>query len=506
MEKGNPLLKIDGISKSFYGTQALKDVSLEIKSGEIHAICGENGAGKSTLMNIMTGIIQADSGKMYLEGEKLVNLSPRSSQEKGISIVHQELSLCEHMSVAENIYMGRVPTKKNEIVDFKKMRQDSAVILKRLATEIDPAASVRDLSLSQQQMVEIAKALSINTRILILDEPTSSLTETEAQTLFKNLRRLKEDGIAIFFISHRLNEIFEICDTYTVLRDGELIESGSIEDVSPDDIVRLMVGRKLSNAYPDKGTTVGETVLEVENISCEDLFSNISFSVKEKEILGIFGLVGAGRTEVARSIFGIDPVDEGEISLFGQDITHSDVNKKIDKGLVYITEDRKSQGLFLNMDIQANIIAADLEQVSKGNLLDNKLEKSLSNKYVEEMNTRYSSLKQPVRSLSGGNQQKVLLGKWLAVNPRVIILDEPTRGIDVGAKFEIHCKLRELSENGHGIVVISSELPEILGISDRILIMHQGEIVGELPAEEATEEKIMMYASGRKRQKNRVIS
>ncbi|QTL97605.1 ATP-binding cassette domain-containing protein [Iocasia frigidifontis] len=502
MEKGNPLLKIDGISKSFYGTQALKDVSLEISSGEIHAICGENGAGKSTLMNVMTGIIQADSGEMYFEGEKLVDLSPRLSQGKGISIVHQELSLCQHMSVAENIFMGRVPTKKNEIVDFKKMRQDSAGILERLATEIDPATAVRDLSLSQQQMVEIAKALSINTKILILDEPTSSLTDTEAQTLFKNLRRLKEDGIAIFFISHRLNEIFEICDTYTVLRDGELIESGSIKDVSPDDIVRLMVGRELSNAYPDKGTTVGKTVLEVKNISCEDLFSNISFSVKEKEILGIFGLVGAGRSEVARAIFGIAPIDEGELVLFDQDITSSDVNEKIAEGLVYITEDRKTQGLFLNMDIQANIIAADLEQVSKGNLLDNKLEKSLSNKYVEEMNTRYSSLKQPVKSLSGGNQQKVLLGKWLAVNPRVIILDEPTRGIDVGAKFEIHSKLRELSEKGHGIVVISSELPEILGISDRILIMHQGEIVGELSAEEATEEKIMMYASGRKREKN----
>lgn len=502
MEKGNLLLRINGISKSFYGTQALKDVSLEINPGEIHAICGENGAGKSTLMNVMTGIIQADSGEMYLEGERLVDLSPRLSQEKGISIVHQELSLCQHMSVAENIYMGRVPTKKNEIVDFKKMRQDSAVILKRLATKIDPATVVRDLSLSQQQMVEIAKALSINTKILILDEPTSSLTDTEARTLFKNLRRLKEDGIAIFFISHRLNEIFEICDTYTVLRDGELIGSGSIKDVSPDDIVRLMVGRELSNAYPDKGTTAGETVLEIKNISREDLFTDISFSVKEKEILGIFGLVGAGRSEVARAIFGIDSIDEGELVLFDQDITSSDVNEKIAEGLVYITEDRKTQGLFLNMDIQANIIAADLEQVSKGNLLDNKLEKSLSNKYVEEMNTRYSSLKQPVKSLSGGNQQKVLLGKWLAVNPRVIILDEPTRGIDVGAKFEIHFKLRELSENGHGIVVISSELPEILGISDRILVMHQGEIVAELSAEEATEEKIMMYASGRKRQKN----
>ena len=494
------LLEIKGISKSFYATQALKDVSLKIQSGEIHAVCGENGAGKSTLMNIMTGIIQADEGEIYFMGKKLKNLSPKGAQENGISIVHQELSLCKHMSVAENIFMGRVPTKSGELVDFKKMYKHSRELLARLNTDINPRELVKNLSLSQQQMVEIAKALSINTKVLILDEPTSSLTETEAKILFENLRRLKKDGIAVFFISHRLKEIFQICDTYTILRDGKYIESGLIKDVTPNDIVRMMVGRKLDNAYPNKGQSVGDNLLKVKNINKKEQFSNISFDVNEKEIIGIFGLVGAGRTEVARAIFGTEKVDSGEIYLYDEDITANDVNSRIKKGLVYITEDRKSQGLFLDKDIKANIVASDLDQVSKGNLIDYKTEENISLKFAEEMNTKYSSLKQAVRSLSGGNQQKVLLGKWLAVDPKVIILDEPTRGIDVGAKHEIHYKLRELSENGHGIVVISSELPEILGLSDRILVMHQGEIVGQLSSEQASEEEIMMYASGRKRQ------
>lgn len=497
---GSVLLKIKGISKSFYATQALKDVSLEIRPGEIHAVCGENGAGKSTLMNILTGIIQPDEGEIYFMGNRLKSLTPRDAQNRGISIVHQELSLCEHISVAENIFMGRVPTKNGELVNYKKMRDDSRKLLARLNTKIDPGELVKNLSLSQQQMVEIAKALSINTKVLILDEPTSSLTETESKNLFENLRRLKEEGISIFFISHRLKEIFQICDTYTILRDGEYVESGFIKDVVPDDIVRMMVGRKLDNAYPDKGQSVGDTVLEVKNISKKEQFSNISFKVNEKEILGIFGLVGAGRTEVARAVFGIEKIDGGEINLFDNNITGDDVGRRIEEGLVYITEDRKSQGLFLNKDIKANIVASDLNQVSKGNVVDSKMEETISLKYAEEMNTKYSSLKQAVRSLSGGNQQKVLLGKWLAVDPKVIILDEPTRGIDVGAKHEIHYKLRELSESGHGIVVISSELPEILGLSDRILVMHQGEIVGQLSSEQASEEEIMMYASGRKRQ------
>ncbi|MGP3777205.1 sugar ABC transporter ATP-binding protein [Halanaerobium saccharolyticum] len=492
------LLEMRGISKSFYGTQALKDVNIQIEPGEIQAVCGENGAGKSTLMNIMTGILQPNEGEIIFEGEKLSNLDPRTAQEKGISIVHQELSLCPEVSVAENIFMGRVPEKRKGMVNFKQMRQEADKVLKRLNLDIDVRQPLGKLGISEQQMVEIAKALSINAKILILDEPTSSLTESESQILFDNLMRLKEEGIAIFFISHRLKEIFKICDSFTVLRDGVHVGDGRVEDVDPDDIVRMMVGRELDQAYPDKGTEVGQNILSVENISRKDEFENISFKVNEKEIVGLFGLIGAGRSEAMQTVFGINQPDSGRITLFGKDITANNTRENIDQGLIYITEDRKEQGLFLDMDLNANVVAADLEQVSQNSLIKKKKVKAIGEKFVEIMNTKYASLDQPVKSLSGGNQQKVLLAKWLAVDPRVLILDEPTRGIDVGAKFEIHTALRELSNNGHAVMFISSELPEILGLSDRILVMHQGKLVGELDADTATEEEVMMYASGRK--------
>ncbi|MEC9490873.1 MAG: sugar ABC transporter ATP-binding protein [Halanaerobiales bacterium] len=493
------LLEMQGISKSFYGTQALKDVDIKIEAGEIQAVCGENGAGKSTLMNIMTGILQPDSGEIVFEGQKLSDLNPRTAQEKGISIVHQELSLCPEVSVAENIFMGRVPEKRRGgMVNFRQMRLEAEKVLDRLNLEIDVKKPLGELGISEQQMVEIAKALSINAKILILDEPTSSLTETESQILFDNLMRLKKEGIAIFFISHRLKEIFQICDSYTVLRDGIHVGGGKIDDVDPDDIVRMMVGRELDQAYPDKGTEVGKNILKIKNISRKNEFENISFEVNEKEIVGLFGLIGAGRSETMRTVFGINQPESGKIELFGEDITANNTRENIDQGLIYITEDRKEQGLFLDMDLNANVVAADLEQVSENNLVKKRKVKKIGKKFVEIMNTKYASLDQPVRSLSGGNQQKVLLAKWLAVEPRVLILDEPTRGIDVGAKFEIHTKLRELANNGHGVMFISSELPEILGLSDKILVMHQGELVGKLDAETATEEEIMMYASGRK--------
>ncbi|MFW6295364.1 MAG: sugar ABC transporter ATP-binding protein [Halanaerobium sp.] len=492
------LLEMRGISKSFFGTQALKDVDIKIEPGEIQAVCGENGAGKSTLMNIMTGILEADSGEIIFEGNKIEEISPKKAQKLGISIVHQELSLCSEVSVAENIYMGRVPVKKRGMVNFKQMRKDAENVLEKLNLNLDVKQKVGNLSISEQQMVEIAKALSINSKIIILDEPTSSLTETESKILFDNLLKLRDQGIAIFFISHRLKEIFQVCDSYTVLRDGIHVGEGKIKDVEPDDIVRMMVGRKLEKAYPDKGTEIGKEVLSVENLSRKDEFEGVSFNIKEKEIVGMFGLIGAGRTEVARTIFGVNQPDSGEIKLFNQNITANNARNNIDQGLIYITEDRKEQGLFLDMDLKANVVAADLDQVSAKNMVKKEKVNKIGKKYVEIMNTKFASLNQPVRSLSGGNQQKVLLAKWLAVEPRVLILDEPTRGIDVGAKYEIHNKLRDISNSGYGVMFISSELPEILGLSDRILVMHQGKLVGELNAEEATEEEIMMYASGRK--------
>jgi len=382
------LLEMHGISKSFYGTQALKDVDIKIEPGEIQAVCGENGAGKSTLMNIMTGILQADSGKIVFEGQELTDLNPRTAQEKGISIVHQELSLCPEVSVAENIFMGRVPEKKRGMVNFKQMRQEAEKVLDRLNLEIDVKKPVGKLGISEQQMVEIAKALSINAKILILDEPTSSLTDTESQILFENLMRLKEEGIAIFFISHRLKEIFQVCDSYTVLRDGEHVGNGKIEDVDPDDIVRMMVGRELDQAYPDKGTEVGKNILKVENISRKNEFNNVSFEVNEKEIVGLFGLIGAGRSETMRTVFGINQPESGKIELLDEDITANNTRKNIDQGLIYITEDRKEQGLFLDMDLNANVVAADLEQVSENSLVKKKKVNKIGEKFVEIMNTK----------------------------------------------------------------------------------------------------------------------
>lgn len=493
-----PIMEVKGISKSFHGIYALQDINLKVYPGEIHAICGENGAGKSTLMNILSGSLIPDKGEIYFEGKRKIFKSPRDAQDLGISIVHQELSLCSHLSVAENIFIGNTPIKSLTIIDKKKMVEDSASVLQKFNSDINPQEFVRNLSVSQQQMVEIAKAVSTNCKVLILDEPTSALTEKEVEMLFKNLQVLKNNNIAILYISHRLNEIFKISQRVTVLRDGKMIRTDSINNVTQDDFIASMVGRKLNQRYPEKGKTGTRVMLEVNKLSHKNVYNDISFELYDGEILGIFGLMGAGRTEVARGICGIDPVDTGEVKLLGKKLDLNNAGHAIDNGLVYITEDRKSQGLFLNMKIKSNIISSSLKRVSKGGMVKNDLTDQLSKKYVSIMNTKYRDLDQNVISLSGGNQQKVLLAKWLSVEPKVLVLDEPTRGIDVGSKFEIHQMLRKLCNSGHGIIVISSELPEILGLCDRILIMCQGRIVGEMNSEEATEENIMVYASGAK--------
>ncbi len=493
-----PIMEARGIYRSFHGIYALEDINLKVYPGEIHAICGENGAGKSTLMNILSGSLIPDKGEIYFEGARRIFKSPKDAQVLGISIVHQELNLCPNLSVAENIFIGNTPVKSFEIVDKKKMVRDSLSVLEKFNADIDPNEIVGNLSVSRQQMVEIAKASSMNCKVLILDEPTSALTENEVEVLFKNLDMLRKNNIAILYISHRLNEIFRICQKVTVLRDGKFIRTDKVKDVTQEDVIASMVGRKLNQIYPEKGRSGSNVMLEVDNLSHKKVYDNISFKLYDGEILGIFGLMGAGRTEVARGICGIDPVDSGEVRLFGKKLSLNNVGQAIENGLVYITEDRKTQGLFLNMKIKDNIISSTLKKVSKMGMVKNDLTDELSTKYVEMMNTKYRSLDQLVINLSGGNQQKVLLAKWLSVEPRVLVLDEPTRGIDVGAKFEIHQMLRSLCNSGHGIIVISSELPEILGLCDRILIMCQGRIVGEMNWEEATEEKIMGYASGTK--------
>ncbi|MEQ6358804.1 sugar ABC transporter ATP-binding protein [Thermoanaerobacter thermohydrosulfuricus] len=494
-----PILQVRGISKSFYGVTVLRNIDLDVFPGEIHAICGENGAGKTTLMNILTGSFPPDSGDIYFNGEKVVFDSPKDAQQIGISIVHQEISLFPHLTVAENIFAGRVPLSRGDLINKNELNKRAKEVIKELKTNIEPDEIVGDLSISRQQMVEIAKALSSNCKVLILDEPTSALTEAEAENLFNILEILKRNGMAILYISHRMSEIFKICQRITILRDGEHVWTKMISDTTIDEVVSSMVGRKLDNIYPEKGKKGDNVKLEVKGLTRKGVYSDITFKLYEGEILGIFGLMGAGRTEVARGICGIDHVDNGEIYLNGEKIPINNIRSSIDRGLVYVTEDRKNEGLFLEMSIAANIIAANLKQVSKRGLINVNLVTSISEKFRGNMNIKCKTIEQSVITLSGGNQQKVLLSKWLALDPKVLILDEPTRGIDVGAKHEIHEILRNLANQGIGIIVISSELPEILGISDRILVMHQGKIVRELMDKEANEELIMQYATGTKK-------
>lgn len=497
MQSKKPLIAVRGIDKQFPGTRALNDVSLDVFPGEIHAICGENGAGKSTLMNILSGSLMPDRGEIFLNGERIYINSPRDAQKYGISIVHQELSLCPHLNVAENIFIGRLPRLSGGRIDFKKMDRETREVLNRFHTHINPRTLIRDLSVSQQQIVEIAKAITLNCRILILDEPTSALTESESMNLFKILEELKNNGIAILYISHRLKEIFRISQRITVLRDGKRVATKLTSEVTPDDVVSLMVGRELNDIYPDKGRPTKEVLLKVDSLTRKGVYSKISFELHRGEILGIFGLMGAGRTEMARGLCGIDPVDEGNVTIFGKTIPLNNIRSSIDSGLVYVPEDRKLLGLFLPMTICENLVAANLKAVSRFGLIDRRSQSHYTREMVGKLNVKYRSLYQSVNSLSGGNQQKVLLAKWLAVKPKVLILDEPTRGIDVGAKSEIHHILRQMANEGYGVVVISSELPEILGICNRIMVMHEGKLVAQLASDTATEESIMRYASGR---------
>lgn len=490
------ILSVEGIVKQFPGTLALNDVHLTVHEGEAHAVVGENGAGKSTLMNIISGVFKQDKGNIEFLGNKVDFNSPAEAQDAGIGFVHQELSLCPHMEVSENIFMGRLPkTGVLRFIDKKELYDKSKVLLERLKADFSPNEIVKNLTIAQQQIVEIARAISLDCKLLILDEPTSSLAEQETKVLFQVIREIKQHGIGIFYISHRLEEIFEICDSVTVLRDGCFIGSNNIKDVTSEQIIKMMIGREIRNLYPKKSESIGETVLQVKNFNRVGSFENISFSLKKGEILGMYGLIGAGRTEVARAICGIDPIDSGELLLNGKPIQIDNYKQAIENGFAYLTEDRKDQGLFLDMSVRKNISAADLEEVRSGLFVDNTKEKKLGDSFVSKLNIKVSSSLQKVNSLSGGNQQKVMIGKWLAINPNIIIMDEPTKGIDVGAKHEIHVILRELSNQGVCVVVISSELPGIIGISDRILVMHEGIISGEIKPDKMNEENIITCAS-----------
>ena len=491
------VLNVKNIEKSFTGTRALKGVEFSLRKGEIHALVGENGAGKTTLMNIISGVFKPDAGEIFINGKKVEINSPYEAQKYNISFVHQEIALCDTVTVAENIFMPAINQSRSFTVNFKKLNSQAVEILKPLA-DIRPDKLVSDLSMSHHQIIEIARALSLNCKVLILDEPTSALSESESQALFKILRDLKRKGIAIIYISHRMGEVFSECDRVTVLRDGNYLGTYDIKDVNRKEIVNKMVGREIDDTYPPKKKNdeeKNEVLFEVKDLT-GSRFKDISFKLYKGEVLGIAGLIGSGRSELAQAICGFGQVKKGSIFYKGQETKLNAPSESIKKGIVYLTEDRKIDGLFLDLSILRNISAMDISKISGKMLISNRLEENQANEYAKKFNIKSRSINQSVRSLSGGNQQKVLFSKILSVNPKIIFMDEPTRGIDVGAKAEIYKLVRELAENGVGVIFISSELPEIVGMSDRVLVMHEGEKSGELTGDDINEKQIIHIASG----------
>jgi ribose transport system ATP-binding protein len=493
-----PILEAVGITKQFPGTLALDDVRFDLQSGEIHAVMGENGAGKSTLMKILAGVSSADAGEIRFEGRPFAPANPHEALMMGIAIVHQELALVPTLSVAENIFPGRLPTNRFGMVRYGELFRQAGQVLEKLNVVVDPRAPVERLSIATQQLIEITKALSMNCKVLILDEPTSALTDHEADTLLAFLRRLASEGVGIVYISHKLKEIFSVADRVTVLRDGRYVDTRIVSETSPDQVIRMMVGRELGNMYPPKSEAAGKPLLEIRNFRLTDGSYRNSFALYQGEVLGFAGLIGSGRSELARTIFGAEPKAEGDVLLNGEVVEIDSPKRAIELGLGYLPEDRKAAGLFLDMSVKLNMEAPILEQVSAGGFVAASKERAVAERYVHQLNISTPSIEQEVRRLSGGNQQKTLVAKWLAIGPRILIVDEPTRGIDVGAKKEIHFLLRALAQSGVGVIMISSELPEVLGMSDRVLVMHEGEIVAEYKAADASEEAIIRSASSHK--------
>ncbi|MGL4986302.1 MAG: sugar ABC transporter ATP-binding protein [Treponemataceae bacterium] len=491
-----PIVKMTNIQKTFPGVHALDDVCFELKSNEVMALLGENGAGKSTLMKVLSGIYQRDSGTLELFDSAIEEYNQKIAEKHGIAIIHQELNLCHHLTVAENIFLGREPLKNNMIIDQTKMNNDSQQLLARLGCDILPTTLIKDLSVSKQQMVEIAKALSINAKVLIMDEPTSSLTNKETEELFKIIRQLRNNGCGIIYISHRLDELKHIIDSVTIMRDGKYITSGKFSDFTMEEIIRNMVGREIKEKYPHIECPVGETIFEVKNLCAGNQVRDISFQVKKGEILGVAGLMGAGRTEMTRAIFGIDKKQCGEIYLNGNKIKISKPIDAIKHGIVLAPEDRKKDGLCTKLPVRENIALPNLDIIAKKlGILNKKTEKTIALDAVANLNIKVSSSEVMAATLSGGNQQKVVVAKWLARSFQFVMFDEPTRGIDVAAKVEIYNLINELKKQGIGVLFISSEMPEVMGFADRILVMCDGKITGELSAKDATQEKILALAT-----------
>ncbi len=496
MQGAVPILRLENISKSFAGVHALRDVGFEVYGGEVHALVGENGAGKSTLIKVLAGVHHPDTGHVYVDGKAADIGSPSAAQAYGVAVIYQEPTLFPDLSVAENVLMRRQPVDRMHRIRWQPMNTSVQAILDNLGVSIGARDKVRGLSIADQQMVEVAKALSMNARVLIMDEPTAALTPREVRDLFAIVERLRASGAAVVFISHRLDEVLEIASRITVLRDGQQVASMPRAEASPERLVQLMVGRPLSVLFERGERLVGAPCLEVRGLSRGRVFQNIDLDVRHGEIVGLAGLVGAGRTEVARAIFGIDKPDSGHVSLEGKALTIRSARQAVRLGLAYVPEDRGTFGLVTPMTIQHNVTLTILREVSAAGWTRDNRERLVTEEYESRLRIRMSGVRQRVRELSGGNQQKVVLAKWLATRPKVLILDEPTRGIDVGAKAEVHRLMGELAGQGLAILMISSELPEVLAMSDRILVMRGGRIAGRFSREEATQESIMSAAAG----------
>ncbi|XOK59433.1 sugar ABC transporter ATP-binding protein [Paenibacillus elgii] len=491
------LLEMNDISKSFPGVRVLDQVTFNLTGGEVHALMGENGAGKSTLMKILGGIHRRDGGTVILKGTPCEIASPSMAQSLGIAMIHQELNLIPHLTVMENIFLGREFTYgRSGMINWGKMRQESVRFLSQLGLSIDPGIIAGELSVGQQQMIEIAKALSMNAEILVLDEPTAALTDREIEALFTVIESLKAKGVGMIYISHRMEEIFRICDRVTVMRDGHTVGTDRVADTNIDKLVKMMVGREIKDRFPKIDVAVGEPKLEINGLSLPGKLQDISFAVRSGEIVGIAGLMGAGRTELAKALFGVTPARQGEIRVDGRPVAIRKPVDAIRAGIALVTEDRKDEGLLLNLSVKDNISLPNLKDVSSFGFVSSSKETGISDRLISQLLIKTPNGEQKVSSLSGGNQQKVVIGKWLETNPQVFILDEPTRGVDIGAKKEIYDLMNQLVSRGVAILMISSELPEVLGMSDRILVMHEGRIAGEFARGEATQEKIMHCATG----------
>ncbi len=489
------IVSMKGICKSFPGVKALDDVSFELRSGEVHALMGENGAGKSTLMKILSGVYTRDSGTMQIFGKEYGDLTPKQAQEAGVAIIHQELNMCRHLSVTENMFLGREIRGKFTL-NNAKMEDEARAILEDLKIDIDPKQIVGDLPVSKQQMVEIAKALSINARILIMDEPTSALTAKEIEDLFRIIHKLKSEGCGIVYISHRLEELQHIVDRVTIMRDGQYITSMNFGDATMDQIIAHMVGREIKEKFPKVECEKGEKVFEVKNLNAGRMVRDINFSVYAGEIVGFAGLMGAGRTETTRAIFGADPKESGEIYVDGKAVKINCPMDAIRNGVVLAPEDRKKDGLCTKLSIRHNLALPNLDMVcNQLGIVNNQKEQALCDKAVEDLRIKTPNVEIDSGNLSGGNQQKVVVGKWLARNSRVVIFDEPTRGIDVGAKVEIYHLMNELKKQGIAVMFVSSEMPEVMGIADRIIVMCDGKITGEVMAAETTQNEILTLAT-----------